>query len=285
MTDFFSEIVAELAQAQIPCPRLEARELFAFVQHKNTSEIYAGCPVSSAEKEQISALVQKRLGHFPLDKIIGRKGFYKNEFICNEDVLSPRPETEIIVEQALSLLPPQASANILDLGTGSGCIIESILAENPQWSGTAVDASEKALQTARQNAASLQLENRLQFIKASWFDTDFLTHFPQKFEIIVTNPPYIPQDDIKNLEPEVKDHDPLLALSGGASGFDSYQKIAELAPFLLQDDGWILIEAGIGQAHKIADIFSARSLVLKEIAADLAGIERCVILQKKVAQL
>lgn len=285
MTDFFSEIVAELAQAQIPCPRLEARELFAFVQHKNTSEIYAGCPVSLAEKEQISALVQKRLVHFPLDKIIGRKGFYKNEFICNEDVLSPRPETEIIVEQALSLLPPQASANILDLGTGSGCIIESILAENPQWSGTAVDASEKALQTARQNAASLQLENRLQFIKANWFDTDFLTHFPKKFEIIVTNPPYIPLADIEQLEPEVKEHDPMLALSGGESGFDSYKRIAELAPPLLHNNGRILIEAGIGQAQKIADIFAGHGLLLHKIVTDLAGIERCVILQKKVAQL
>ena len=285
MADFFSEIVAELAQAQISCPRLEARELFAFVQHKDASEIYAGCPVSQAEKEQISALVQKRLDHFPLDKIIGLKGFYKNEFLCNEDVLSPRPETEIIVEKALSLLPPQTQTNVLDLGTGSGCIIESILAENQQWRGTAVDASEKALQTARRNAARLQQENRLQFIKASWFDTDFLAHFPQKFEIIVTNPPYIPLADIEQLEPEVKDHDPMLALSGGESGFDSYKRIAELAPQLLQNSGWILIEAGAGQAREIAGIFAEHGLSLHKIVTDLAGIERCVILQKKVAQL
>lgn len=282
---FFQEIVQKLAAANIDSPLLETREIFAFALHKQPAEIYSGCEVGETEKQQILKLVQQRLRHFPLDKIIGRKGFYKSEFITNESVLSPRPDTEILVEKALALLPPSSDAAVLDLGTGSGCIIESILQERPNLTGTAADISEQALQTARQNAENLEVSQRLSFIHADWFESDFLTHFPQKFAMIVTNPPYIPQDDIKNLEPEVKDHDPLLALSGGASGFDSYQKIAELAPFLLQDDGWILIEAGIGQARKIADIFSARSLVLKEIAADLAGIERCVILQKKVAQL
>ena len=282
---FFQEIVQKLATANIDSPLLETREIFAFALHKQPAEIYSGSEVGEAEKQQILKLVQQRLQHFPLDKIIGRKGFYKSEFITNESVLSPRPDTEILVEKALALLPPSSNAAVLDLGTGSGCIIESILQERPNLTGAAADISEHALQTARQNAKNLGVSQRLKFICADWFESGFLAHFPQKFAMIVTNPPYIPQDDIKNLEPEVKDHDPLLALSGGASGFDSYQKIAELAPFLLQDGGWILIEVGIGQARKIADIFSARGLVLKEIAADLAGIERCVILQKKVAQL
>lgn len=282
---FFQEIVQKLATANIDSPLLEAREIFAFILHKQPAEIYSGSKADETEKQQILKLVQQRLQHFPLDKIIGRKGFYKSEFITNESVLSPRPDTEILVEKTLALLPPSSDTAVLDLGTGSGCIIESILQERPNLTGTAADISEQALQTARQNAENLGVSQRLKFIRADWFAADFLTHFPQKFAMIVTNPPYIPLDDIKNLEPEVKDHDPLPALSGGASGFDSYQKIAELAPFLLQDGGWILIEAGIGQARKIADIFSARGLALKEIAADLAGIERCVILQKKVAQL
>lgn len=284
MVDFFSETVAKLAQAKISSPRLEAREIFAAVLQKDVSEIYSGCIVDLEQKQKIEALVDKRLRHCPLDKIIGKKGFYKYDFICTEDVLSPRPETEILVERALELLPEKQAFEILDLGTGSGCIIESILAERQQGHGTAVDVSDKALAVAKQNAETLKIVNRLNFINAGWFDADFLNNFTKKFDLIVTNPPYIPQDDIAFLEPEVKDYDPLLALNGGQSGYESYEKIAELTPLLLKDNGNILIEAGAGQARKIAELFENQGLSLQKIVPDLAGMERCVILQKKVAQ-
>lgn len=284
MVDFFSETVAKLAQAKISSPRLEAREIFAAVLQKDVSEIYSGCIVDLEQKQKIEALVDKRLRHCPLDKIIGKKGFYKYDFICTEDVLSPRPETEILVERALELLPEKQAFEILDLGTGSGCIIESILAERQQGRGTAVDVSDKALAVAKQNAETLKIVNRLNFINAGWFDADFLNNFTKKFDLIVTNPPYIPQDDIAFLEPEVKDYDPLLALNGGQSGYESYEKIAELTPLLLKDNGNILIEAGAGQARKIAELFENQGLSLQKIVPDLAGMERCVILQKKVAQ-
>ena len=284
MVDFFSETVAKLAQAKISSPRLEAREIFAAVLQKDVSEIYSGCIVDLEQKQKIEALVDKRLQHCPLDKIIGKKGFYKYDFICTEDVLSPRPETEILVERTLELLPEKQAFEILDLGTGSGCIIESILAKRQQWHGTAVDVSDKALAVAKQNAETLKIVNRLNFINAGWFDADFLNNFTKKFDLIVTNPPYIPQDDIAFLEPEVKDYDPLLALNGGQSGYESYEKIAELTPLLLKDNGNILIEAGAGQARKIAELFENQGLSLQKIVPDLAGIERCVILQKKVAQ-
>lgn len=284
MVDFFSETVAKLAQAKISSPRLEAREIFAAVLQKDVSEIYSGCIVDLEQKQKIEALVDKRLRHCPLDKIIGKKGFYKYDFICTEDVLSPRPETEILVERALELLPEKQAFEILDLGTGSGCIIELILAERQQGQGTAVDVSDKALAVAKQNAETLKIVNRLNFINAGWFDADFLNNFTKKFDLIVTNPPYIPQDDIAFLEPEVKDYDPLLALNGGQSGYESYEKIAELTPLLLKDNGNILIEAGAGQARKIAELFENQGLSLQKIVPDLAGMERCVILQKKVAQ-
>ena len=281
--DFFSDIVAQLAQEKVASPRLEAREIFAFVLQKDIAEIYSGCEVNYEQKQQIEKLVKKRLSHCPLDKILGKKGFYKNEFITNENVLSPRPDTEILVEKALELLPLDSTGKILDLGTGSGCIIESILAEREKMGGVAVDISAQALQTAQENAANLNLQNRLNFINAGWFDKDFLQHFSTTFQMVVSNPPYIPRLEIEQLEPEVKNYDPMLALDGGNSGYDCYEKIAELAPFLLSDNAYILLEVGQGQALRVAQIFMARQLELCCIVPDLAGIERCVILQKKVA--
>ena len=173
MSDFFTKIVNLLANAHISSPRLEAREIMAFALNKNRSEIYSGCVIDDRQKAVVLNLVKKRIAHYPLDKLIGRKGFYKNEFITNENVLSPRPETEILVEKTLELKPKNAPTNILDLGTGSGCIIESILAERTLWRGVAVDISADALDVARKNAQLLEVDNRLRFIQASWFDDDF----------------------------------------------------------------------------------------------------------------
>lgn len=280
MNDFFSEIVTELAGTGIESPRLEARRIFAFVQKKEEAEIYAGCAVTEAEKQKIKVLCDQRKKHCPLDKLLGKKGFYKNEFITGKDVLSPRPDTELLVEKALELLPSDSTEDILDLGTGSGCIVESILAERPYVQGVAVDISAAALEIAQRNAVNLQVDKRLRFINASWFDTDFLGHFAKSFRLIVSNPPYIPQAEIQSLEPEVREYDPIMALDGGKSGFDCYIRIAELIPELLADGGFILLEAGKGQAYQIAEIYKAAGLKLIQIAADLAGTDRCVILQK-----
>lgn len=285
MSDFFTKIVNLLANAHISSPRLEAREIMAFALNKNRSEIYSGCVIDDRQKAVVLNLVKKRIAHYPLDKLIGRKGFYKNEFITNENVLSPRPETEILVEKTLELKPKNAPTNILDLGTGSGCIIESILAERSLWRGVAVDISADALDVARKNAQLLEVDNRLRFIQASWFDDDFFAKISESFDLIVSNPPYIPRSDINMLDDEVKLYDPNPALDGGESGFDSYERIARITPQMLKNGGYILLEAGIGQAKQIAEIFEKQGLQCLEIVPDLSGIERCVILQKPVATL
>ena len=169
--------------------------------------------------------------------------------------------------------------NFLDLGTGSGCIIESLLAEYPNANGLAVDISAKALSVAQQNAESLGLSNRLNFLQADWFASDFVQKINRKFEVIVTNPPYIPTADITKLDKEVKNFDPLMALDGGVDGFSSYRRLAEVVPQLLTDGGYVFIEAGIDQAEKIAQIFTTGGLRLQAIKTDLSGIQRCVILQ------
>lgn len=284
MDSFFLQIVQKLAEAQIENPRFEARLMFAEVLHCLPSEIFQDTSLTEEENKKVEAMLEQRLQHKPLDKILGHREFYKYEFKVSEDVLSPRPDTEILVENALEILKSIPSAKILDLGCGSGCIIESLLKDLSFASGCAVDISDKALATAKENADNLAVSERIRFVNASWFDTDFVTSVGEKFEMIVSNPPYIPSDDIKTLDREVKEYDPMLALDGGKSGYDSYERIAKIAPQLLHNGGYVLLEAGIGQAEKIADIFMLQGFNLLKIADDLSGIARCVILQKAVAE-
>lgn len=279
MADIFEQTIQKLAEFHIESPRLEARVLLAHVLHCQTSDIICNITLNSKQKNELNSLIQRRIAHEPLDKIIGKREFYKSTFMTSNNVLSPRPDTEILVEEALKIIPVDKNINILDLGTGSGCIIESILQERPKAIGVAVDISSAALQTAKQNAANLKLINRLQFVQADWFEQNFAAQLAAEFDIIVTNPPYIPTNDIAALAPEVKNYDPLLALDGGADGFASYRRIAEVTPRLLAKGGYIFIESGYNQAKEIARIFTAQGLQLKNIVRDLAGIKRCVILQ------
>lgn len=285
MSDFFDKMVQQLGAADIEQPMLETRLILAHVKQCEAAEILSTINLTDEEKQTALALLERRLAHEPLDKIVGHREFYKADFAVNNDVLSPRPDTETLVETVLEYYTDYtATLQILDFGTGSGCIIESLLQEYEKAHGVAVDFSAAALKVAQQNAARLALNTRLDFVEADWFATDFVKKIgkngTQKFDVIVTNPPYIPSDDIDGLAPEVKNFDPRTALDGGVDGLDSYRQIAKIVPILLTDGGHIFIEAGIGQADDIAVIFKVNGLELKEIRADLAGIARCVVLKK-----
>ncbi len=279
MSTFFEQIVAELAAAGIPGPRLETRLLIAAVLKIEPSAVFTDVAPNAAQTAEIRRLLAQRLQHKPLDKILGHREFYKFDFLVDENVLSPRADTEILVEEALRL-PLAEKARILDLGTGSGCIIETLLAEKPAMSGVAVDISAESLQVAQKNAEKLGVDKHLQFMQADWFAADFCERIGEKFDMITANPPYIPTADIATLEPEVKNYDPPAALSGGTDGFDSYRRIAVVAPELLKDGAYILLEAGIGQAAEIAALFMRQGLKHLRTLADLSGIDRCVVLQK-----
>ncbi len=281
MNNLFLQAVQTLAEAQIENPRLETRLIFASVLHCYPSEIFQDISLTSPEIEKINDMLKQRIKHKPLDKILGHREFYKYDFIVNEDVLSPRPDTEILVEAALEILHNISNAKILDLGCGSGCIIETLLKEIPSASGCAVDISANALKIAQKNADNLAVNEHLNFINANWFTDDFTAQIGKKFDMIVSNPPYIPSADIAVLDTEVKDYDPLLALDGGQSGFESYERIAQIAPKLLNNGGYILLEAGYGQAKQIANIFITQGFDLLKIVNDLSDIERCVVLRLK----
>ena len=259
----FEEIVSRLAAAGISSPRMEARMLLE--------------AVASNDMEKIVGL---RCSHYPLDKLLGYRDFYKNTFYVDENVLSPRPDTEILVEAAIGIINKNGFKSILDLGTGSGCILLSILDDCKNVNGIGLDKSPQALNVAHNNAQKLNLSERVNFVEGSWFDEDLAKILSQKFDVIVSNPPYIPKGDINGLDKEVKEHDPLSALDGGIDGYDHYKQIAEIAPCLLKDEGYILLEAGIGQAQKIMRIFEQAGLQAVDIIKDLSAIERCVILKK-----
>ncbi|MBP5353244.1 MAG: peptide chain release factor N(5)-glutamine methyltransferase [Alphaproteobacteria bacterium] len=280
MLQSFQDVVTRLIAQKITNPILEARFLVAGALLKNPNEISSAMTFDAVTAKKIEVLLQRRLNHEPLDKILGQREFYKYNFVVNKDVLSPRPETEILVEQALKYLQHHPQTEILDLGTGSGCIIETLLAECPTAHGVAVDVSAAALRVAQRNAQQLGVSERIKFVEKNWFDWQF--RLDQKFDLIVSNPPYIPSADILKLDTEVKDYDPLVALDGGMDGLASYRRIARLSVELLNDGGYILLEVGSGQADDVAKIF-AKYLQVCGIVKDLAGISRCVIMQKPVA--
>lgn len=284
MSDFFLHMVQSLAAEKIESPRLEARLILAEVLQCRPEEIYQDIMLTSEQQKKAKRMLDQRLRHKPLDKILGHREFYKYDFYVSEDVLSPRPDTEILVEKALEILRSISNVKILDLGCGSGCIIASLLKDLPDAKGCAVDISAKALAVAVKNADALQISKRLRFVMASWFEADFADIIGEKFDMIVSNPPYIPSDDIETLDTEVKDYDPRLALDGGKSGFDSYERIAQTASQLLSERGYVLLEAGVGQAQQIADIYISHGFKLLQLVNDLSGIARCVILQKAVAE-
>ncbi|MBR1841138.1 MAG: peptide chain release factor N(5)-glutamine methyltransferase [Alphaproteobacteria bacterium] len=284
MNSFFSECVKKLQAADIAMPRLEARMLWSEVLKCAPAEVYENASLTDAQKEQIFAMLKRRLSHEPMDKILGHREFYKADFKVNTDVLSPRPDTETLVESALNLLPINTQAKILDLGTGSGCIILSLLAERIKAYGVAVDISPAALAVAEENAEHLGVCNRLNFICADWFQSDFTALIADKFDIIISNPPYIPSADIEKLADEVKNYDPRTALDGGADGYDSYIRIAELAPIILKNGGLLILEAGYNQAEKIRQICENHNMSHLQTIKDLAGINRCIIMKKAVAE-
>lgn len=277
MTDFIQRLIDSLVSAQIDSPRLELRMMIADLLHCDVNEISLNLGLSSEQGSKLKDMVARRVKHEPLDKILGYRDFYKYRFVVNDDVLSPRPDSEVIVEEAIALCKKIKPDSILELGVGSGCLILSVLGDFPELLGVGIDKSEMALKIAAANAENLNLSARVQWKQTNYFSDDLPR---ENFSIIISNPPYIPHNDIEGLDTEVKKYDPISALDGGTDGYDHYRRLAEIAPDLLKENGYFLLEAGIGQADKIVELFEQHGLVLYKKVRDLSGVERCVIMKK-----
>ncbi len=237
--------------------------------------------LTSDEAIQLDLFVQRRISGEPVARIIGAKEFWGLPLQLSADTLVPRPDTETIVEAALELLDANgrrdAPLRIADLGTGSGAILLALLSELPNAIGSATDINLDALRTARHNAAQLGLAGRAHFIAC-----DYASALAEGFDLIVTNPPYIPSAEIAGLDIEVRDHDPLRALDGGADGLDAYRVIAPEAARLLAPGGLLVVEVGHDQSGDVARLMTTAGLNLPGPAkADLGGIPRAVSGQKK----
>lgn len=211
----------------------------------------------------------------PLSKLYGETEFWGLPFSVNQHVLDPRPETELIIELALQRFPKDAPLDILDIGTGSGCIILSLLSEFPNARGVAIDISQEALSVARENAKNLNLDSRVNFIHGEW-----TRPVNQKFDLVVSNPPYIESKVIPNLEKNVRNHDPILALDGGEDGLQAYKEIFSDLFRILKTDGLGLFEIGFDQKEsvvKIAEGIAGKSRIrVKSVHVDYAGNQRVV---------
>ena len=233
----YENTIERLISGNIESPRLEARLLIADILKIDANEVNLSTVLEKKLQEKLEQNISKRLDGMPLDKILGHKSFYKYDFNVNESVLSPRPETEILVEKALELIQKNHLQKVADFGVGSGCILLSLLKENPSIQGVGIDISQKALKIASDNAGKLEVEDRCQFICKSWFDEDFLNVLGHKFDLIVSNPPYIKTKDILDLDVEVRHYDPFEALDGGEDGLKDYRKLSNIVAQALNEGG------------------------------------------------
>jgi release factor glutamine methyltransferase len=232
----------------------------------------------SAEQEKTLADYLARREHRePVAHILGRKGFWKIMLRVNRDVLTPRPDTESVVDEALKGFPEHAAWNVLDLGVGSGAILLAILAERPAAKGLGVDVSEDALAVARDNAAALGLAGRLALLRGDW--TQGLAD--ESFDLVVANPPYIASEVIETLEPEVRQWEPRLALDGGPDGLDAYRALAPEILRVLKPGGRFAVEIGYDQKAAVEALFQAAGAADVRTIRDLADRDRVVAGSKK----
>ncbi|MBX7170731.1 MAG: peptide chain release factor N(5)-glutamine methyltransferase [Pyrinomonadaceae bacterium] len=263
-----------LQQSGIVEPRREAVSLLAFYLGKDKTFLIAHPEYELTEEDEFSfyQLVSDRANRTPFQYITGTQEFYGLDFEVNEDVLIPRPETEIIVENAIEILQKIENPNFCEVGTGSGCISVSILHNVPKANAIGLDISSNALGITRKNAGNYNLLNRLELRKSDVFSALSQT----KFDLIVSNPPYIPSEDIAHLQAEVRDFEPLNALTDGKNGLTIIEKIINQSPEFLHPNGFLLMEIGFNQSEDVQKMFSDEIWQSVEILPDLQGIPRTV---------
>ncbi len=263
-----------LKAARLDSPVIDARLLVEAAADATRADIVTDPYriVTPEQAETLEAYLQRRERREPVSRILGRKGFWKIMLRVTPDVLSPRPDTETVVQEALAAFGEHEALDLLDLGVGSGAIALAILAERPRARGLGIDVSEEAIAVARENAANLGLEGRLALLRGDWTQGlgDAL------FDLVVSNPPYIPTPVIETLDPEVREHDPRMALDGGEDGLDAYRTLAPEVLRVLKPGGRFLVEIGHDQAAAVEALFRKAGAQDVRTVPDLATRDRVV---------
>ena len=265
---------SRLEAAGLAGPVIDARLLVEAAADASRADIVSDPyrELTAEQEARLADYLDRREHREPVAQILGRKGFWKIMLSVNSKVLTPRPDTETIMDAVLPAFPEAMAFSVLDLGVGSGAILLAILAERPAAKGLGVDVSEDALAVARENAANLGLASRVALLRGDW--TAGLG--PESFDLVVSNPPYIATEVIESLEPEVRDHEPRLALDGGADGLDAYRILAPEILRVLKPGGMFAVEIGFDQKAAVEALFKTAGARGVRTIPDLATRDRVV---------
>ena len=273
------KIEARLRKKGIEEAPLDARLLISHIIPVTEIDfaINADQTVSNEQQNLIDILVQKREKRIPMSQIFGEKEFWSLSFKVTRDTLTPRPDSETLIEVALNEFEDKnATLSILDLGTGSGCLLLTLLSELKNATGLGIDVSTSAIKVANENATDLSLNNQASFLKSNWFEKLSKT---KKFDLIIANPPYIGLNEKPELTPEVCEHEPYSALFAGEEGLDDYRIIAADISSYMSEKSIIILEIGYRQSSAVIDIFEQKGFKNINVFQDLGGRDRCLLIR------
>lgn len=264
-----AQATARLRAAGVSDPARDARVLLAHAARIEAARVTLIAPENLEPEiaERYDRLIALRSVRVPVSHLVGERAFYGRQFKVSRDVLDPRPETEALIEAALA----EPFEKVLDLGTGSGCILVTLLAENPHATGTGVDLSEAACLQASANAVLHRVQERARIIVSDWF-----SKVDERYDLIVANPPYISKAELSDLAPEVREHEPDMALTDGGDGLGAYRAICRAAQGYLRPKGRLIMEIGASQGEDVCQICLEAGLEDVEILPDLDGRDRVI---------
>ena len=277
----YSEILKKgsnfLKKSKVKNPYLDTELILSKVTNKKREELLLNINNKLKNKDIIKFknYLIRRYKKEPIAYILGYKHFWKHKFLINKSVLIPRPDTELIIEETLRHLPKDKSKKILDVGTGSGCIVISLLKERPKCIATAIDISKNAINIAKTNAKLHQLENKINFII---IDVD--KYKSNYYDLVVSNPPYVSNIELNRLDDDIKFHEPMSALSGGHNGFKELKKVIIKSKKLLKINGKLILEIGYKQKNISIKILKENGFYINKISKDLSGKDRCIVSTK-----
>ena len=263
-----------LKNYNIKNPRLDSELLLSNLLNISRENLLLNLnkKINSNECKRFKSLLKCRTKKMPIAYILGYKDFWKSKFYINNSVLIPRPETELVVEEALNYLPKNKSKNVLDIGTGSGCILISLLKERRKSVGTGIDISKNAIKIAKINAKLQHIDNRTRFI-----NSDVDKYNSGKYDLVLSNPPYIKKIEISRLEEDIRNFEPKLALNGGSNGYSKIEKVIEKSSYLLKSNGKLILEIGYNQANFSSQLLKRYGFKINKISKDLSGKDRCIV--------
>jgi release factor glutamine methyltransferase len=265
---------ALLREAGVDTPELDARILMgaSLGMTREHMLIHATARLNPAQVGRVLGFIARRVDREPVSRILGRREFWSLDFHLSPATLDPRPDSETLIDEALAGIPDRkAPLSILDLGTGTGCLLLALLSELPNAAGAGIDRSEEAVATATANARRLGFGQRARFAVGDWG-----AGLSERFDLVVSNPPYIPEAEIETLAPEVVRFDPLAALAGGPDGLDAYRTIVAQLSNLLKSNGKVIFEVGAGQAADVARLLVTAGFSGIGTRCDLGRVERAV---------